>query len=97
VLTWAFETPFKAATRVWSRLLPEQKLPPVQANLPLGVVVDVASPTNAITHVNLTLLGGLGNLAMSAGVSGLPLVPTYSTSSYTAAAVQRIRSGLVQI
>ncbi len=78
-------------------MLPEQKLPPVQANLPLGVVVDVASPTKAITHVNLTLLGGLGNLAMSAGVSVLPLVPTYSTSSYTAAAVQQIRSGLVQI
>ena len=77
----AFETPFRAEIKPWSRLLPEQKLPPVQPKCPLGVVELVASPMKATTHVNLTLLGGRGKLPMSADVRVLPLVPMYSTKS----------------
>ena len=77
----ALETPFKAEIKPWSRPLPEQKLPPVQPNFPLGVLELVSTPMKATTQVNLTLLGGSGNLPTAADVRLLPLVPIYSTKS----------------
>ena len=81
-LTSAPATLFNEDSSTESSLDPEHKLPLVQTNSPVGAADGPASATNATTQDNFTLLGGLGNLAISSAVMAAPLDPMYSTNTY---------------